>query len=299
MTDSKPLISVIICSVNPEDLRRTESNLRLTAGVPIEVLSFDNRKAQWGICKVYNHLAKQAISDCLLFIHEDVLFESENWAPEIIRKLNESDTGVVGFAGGTFKGNAYSGWLLESLKESMRCNVTNPDPEYSLHIKGAEMKDNEAFAQVITVDGLAMFIRKDRWTVIPYDENLLDGFHCYDIDISLSNAYAGYKNYIWYTPQIIHLSLGKYDEKWIKNTIKAHDMKWKYMLPMNIDPAISNRNSKRSDAYEDFFFMTRSSNSAISLTEKKRLKKRYLQHCFTRPYYLHRLLRGIRDKFIN
>lgn len=293
------MITAIICSVNPDSLNRTKKNLKETAGVPIEVLSMDNRKTKWDICKVYNYLAMHASSDFLFFVHEDVLFRSNNWGVEIIEKLKEPETGVVGFAGSTFKGHAYSGWLLESLKETMRCNVTNPDPDFSLHIRGSEMKENDAFTQVVTVDGLAMFMRKNRWECIKFDERLLEGFHCYDLDISLSNAHDGNKNYVWYTPEVVHMSIGNYDEKWIESTIKAHDNKWKHMLPLNIDVKLSDSVCKRSDAHEDFFFMTRSQNSSLSPEYKHRLLKQYFVHCITRPYYLRRLLRGIREKFIN
>lgn len=294
MAQNKPSLTAIICSVNPDNLSRTKENLCKTAGVEIEVLGLDNRERKWSICKVYNHLAAQAQSDNLLFVHEDVLFMSDNWGQEVIDKLSEPTTGVIGFAGATYKCKAYSGWLLESLKSSMRCNINNPDASYSLHIRGKEMNPDDAFARVVTVDGLAMFMRKGVWENNPFDESLLGGFHCYDVDMSLTLAYAGYYNYIWFTPSVLHLSLGSYDTNWIHWSIVAHDAKWSEMLPMSVT-GIARKDKRRCEAHEDFFFMTRSRNSNIAESEKRRLQRRYLMRSLVHPAYFCRLLRGIKE----
>lgn len=33
-----------------------------------------------------------------------------------------------------------------------------------------------------------MFVRKDVWAKYPFDEELLTGFHCYDLDFTLQIA---------------------------------------------------------------------------------------------------------------
>ncbi|MFR9597332.1 MAG: glycosyltransferase, partial [Rikenellaceae bacterium] len=104
------MVSIIVCSINPELAESFRENVLATIGVECEFIIFDNRGTGLGICEVYNRCAEQAKYDYLLFAHEDILFGTQNWGAIIIEKLSDPTTGAIGFAGCTVKSKRYSGW---------------------------------------------------------------------------------------------------------------------------------------------------------------------------------------------
>ena len=63
----------------------------------------------------------------------------------------------------------------------------------------------EWFAEVVAVDGFGMFVRKEVWKANPFDEKMLTGFHCYDVDFSLQiavskryrNLFVAHRKFKW------------------------------------------------------------------------------------------------------
>ena len=105
------MLSIIICSVLPERLRKISQNIDETIGVEYEIVTIDNREKCWSIARAYNEGARQAKYPNLFFVHEDVMFHSRNWGVIIENKLREPDCGVIGFAGSKVKLKCYSGWF--------------------------------------------------------------------------------------------------------------------------------------------------------------------------------------------
>ncbi|MFR9603818.1 MAG: glycosyltransferase [Rikenellaceae bacterium] len=221
------MITFICCSVNPTLAAKLNENIAQTAGVPFEFIAYDNRVDGYGICRVYNNCAKDAKYDYLCFVHEDVIIKSNDWAAKIIAKLQESDCGVIGFAGSAIKHQSYSGWGC--LHEATRINVIQHRKNGNITRELHNPREEE-FSQVITLDGLCLFARRDVWQHNQFDEVLLDRFHCYDLDFALSVA-QNYKNYVCFTLDIEHLSTGSFNEQWVEATRKLHQ-KWQDRLPM-------------------------------------------------------------------
>ena len=61
------MLSLIICSINPVYLQQVKENIDSTIGVQYELLIWDNRETQKGICEVYNKMALQATFPYLCF----------------------------------------------------------------------------------------------------------------------------------------------------------------------------------------------------------------------------------------
>lgn len=219
------MISIIVCSINPEKLGALKRNITDTIGdVPYEIIAFDNRQNPKSIAAVYNEGASNARYPYLLFIHEDAGFVDKNWAPEIMNKLKEPDCGVIGFAGSQLMLNSPGGWnvmpqwCLWNLTENgklNRLNVTDNTPP---------------FEEVVAVDGFAMFVRKEVWERYPFDENAIKGFHCYDVDFSLSVG-AEYKNFVCTNIMLYHDSEGNFGEAWVRDTLRLYKEKWNRILP--------------------------------------------------------------------
>lgn len=226
------MLSVIICSIDPLRLEKLESNIMHTAGVECEITGVDNRTDRRPIAEVYNSAASRARFPFLLFIHEDVSFMTREWAAPIIAKLRETDCGVIGFAGGRIKTRAYSGWCTWR-PEYDRTWYHFPDAQGHDRLSSSGADGRPGFAPTVTVDGFAMFVRKDIWEHHPFDDRMLRGFHCYDLDFSLELASSGYRNYVCQqTVDVMHCSEGSFGEAWLEETIRMHESKWRKFLPL-------------------------------------------------------------------
>ena len=107
-----------------------------------------------------------------------------------------------------------------------------------MQFRVASVTMEHPFKEVLVLDGFAMFVRKDVWAKYPFDEELLTGFHCYDLDFTLQIAADRcYKNYVCCSSEVLieHSSQGNFNQSWYQDTIKMHKLKWNKMLPMKIE----------------------------------------------------------------
>lgn len=222
------MLSIIVCSVEPERSAELRKNIEETIGegVEYEFLITDNSTNSKPLAVVYNEAAARAKYPNLLFIHEDAGFITKGWYGSIAAKLAEEDCGVVGFAGSKMMFDMPGGWG----DAGGDMNVFN------LVECGKLLRHNcdsgNEFEEVVTEDGFCMFVRRDVWERFPFDEKLLDGFHCYDIDFALGIAKGGKRNWVNTQIGIFHNSSGNFDRRWWGATIRMYDRKWRKMLPM-------------------------------------------------------------------
>ncbi|MDD6976394.1 MAG: glycosyltransferase [Bacteroidales bacterium] len=230
------MLSVIICSIEPEKAEEVKANIDKTSGIPHEFIVIDNREKQWPITKAYNEGAKMAKYPYLLFIHEDVFFQREGWGRIILGKLAEKDCGVIGYAGTRVMWNSYSGWFQTYEWQLLMLYQGGKGETSILSSSGVELE--HPFGEAVCLDGLAQFVRKDVWEEYRYDDVNLKGFHCYDIDFTLRICAGGkYKNYVCGVPEAIveHRSHGNLNQAWYDDTIRMHDTCWKGLLPLKVD----------------------------------------------------------------
>lgn len=276
-SDVTPIFSVVICSVDFERYMFCRDNIISTIGVSIEFVRINNKEAKWPIAKAYNNGAKVATAPNLLFIHEDVMFESSNWGVEISNKLADTTTGVIGFIGSPFRLGSYSGW----------CEHEEHAFGHMYYIKNGERigwhkepwQENgtigESFAPVLVVDGLGFAVRKNIWEISPFDESMLDSFHCYDIDFCLQIALK-YRNYVYLKADITHFSNGNMDYRWIEQTLKMTDGKWSKMLPMCV-PGFEPKNSKKIEARADYSFTFKAIRGRATKQQAVYILKKYVK----------------------
>lgn len=219
------MISIIVCSVNPAKLAELKGNIKRTigTGVEYEIIAVDNRRESRPITVVYNEAASKATYPYLLFIHEDAGFEQENWYARISGKLSEKSTGIIGFAGSKVMFDLPGGWGMSPNWMVMNLNQCGK----ILRLHAGEDKD---FSEVVSLDGFAMFVRKDVWAESRFDEERLKGFHCYDVDFSLRVSLK-YTNYVCMDVLPYHNSPGNFNRDWFDTTLKIYQSQWKSMLP--------------------------------------------------------------------
>lgn len=230
------MFSLLVCSVNPTYLAQVQASVGQTLGVAHEWIVWDNRKENKGLCAVYNHLAAQAKFSYLVFLHEDLVFKTADWGQVLLQHFEQhTNTALIGVAGGRYKTRLYSGWYT-GLPHYDFIHVTHSDQgrEYNLHVPATWP---QPFMPAVVLDGLFMACRKSAWKASPFDEQLLKGFHFYDIDFSLRIAQ---QHAVMITNQIelIHLTKGgDYGEVWAQEAIRYHKAR-NNMLPFaagNVD----------------------------------------------------------------
>lgn len=215
------MISIAICSVNNYLLQQVKDNIAKTIGIPYEVLVWDNSQTNWGLCKVYNHLAKTAQYELILFLHEDVLFETMHWGGLVTAWFDQMpEAGMVGLAGSSIKSKYASGWYVGDA-DFDRFSIVHRTHGVD-HLQEQRGPHPEAFSQVVTLDGVFLCVRKKIWEQVRFDETVLKGFHFYDIDFSLRVSQIAS---VWVTFQIklIHITLGgDYGDRWMKEAFLFH-----------------------------------------------------------------------------
>lgn len=230
------MISIIICSANSELLASAITNIENTIGVPFEILSYSNPKGEFGICSIYNKGAKAAKFEVLCFMHEDLDIKTVDWGEVVLRSFRENTAlSVLGVVGCAYKSAAPFGW--EARSPDRKLLFYNYIQRYkfsdtpSAHF--IENPDNALMSKVVTVDGMWFCTRKSIFAEFSFDEELFEGFHCYDLDFCLQ---VGQKYDVAVTFQVLieHFSEGSFGKDWWLDTLRLH-RKWRKSLPMSVD----------------------------------------------------------------
>ena len=229
------MISLVVCSIRPEQLATLKASVAATIGVPHEWIVIDNRGTGKGICQVYNEGASRAQYPFLLFIHEDVTFNQSGWGERAVTCFNRNTTlGLLGVAGSTIKSKSFSGWYTGDA-EYDRYQLFHKSPR---SIRQEELTQlpiplNEFFP-VVCLDGVFLLMRKFVWEQIPFDEQSINGFHFYDIDLSLRVAEQFTVGVITGVGLVHHTEAGgDYGTRWVEEAMGFHS-RWKDRLPRSV-----------------------------------------------------------------
>src|SRR6202044_1570451 len=94
------MISVVICAREFPIPEKLNQNIQDTIGTIFELVAIDNSKNNYNICQAYNHAVSKSIYPYLCFIHEDILFETEDWGNKLIQEIEtDPNIGIIGVAG--------------------------------------------------------------------------------------------------------------------------------------------------------------------------------------------------------
>lgn len=225
------MISIIISSVNNQYLLQLKESIKNTIGVPYEIILINGKDNKLGLCNAYNAGAEKSNFSYLCFIHEDVIFHTQNWG-SILMGYFTDDVGLIGLAGNICKTKMTSTWPQSYLKNTItrRCNLiqnfkrTNTPPE-----KNYVNPHNEVAASVVTLDGFFLATKKEIWQQFQFDEKLLNGYHGYDLDFCMSIG-TKFRIIVAFGILTTHFSEGNCDINCMEALYKVHN-KWKHSLP--------------------------------------------------------------------
>ena len=255
------MLSIIISSYQPDYFTALEKNIAETCGVPYEIIKVDNQGIM-GICEAYNRGADKAKFDYLLFLHEDVLFETQNWGEILVDYLQNSKIGCVGIAGSDYIPNCPFAWWDSPNHQFRNYN------QYKKKKLLREYKQTED-KSVICIDGVLIACRTDVYNSVKFDENL-KGFHMYDMCFS-SNVAKFYKNIITSKIVLNHYSEGTVDLNWFYNIIKYRE---------NLSVPDSLKIDKKAELFYLKIFVERLWEFKLSFFEKLRLVIPYINPNF-------------------
>lgn len=224
------MVSLIICSREPDISQILKENIRETIGIQYELIVLDNSQNKYSIFSAYNEGVERAQYPYLCFMHEDILYHTDNWGKRVVSHFKNYKVGIVGIAGGHYISNTSSSWFSSKLNSAniLQSSWTN-GIKTSKHI--VELNYLKGLStEVVAVDGVWFCIPKSLFSTISFDETTFNGFHFYDLDICFQTFYAGYKILVISDILIEHFSGGNCNHEWFENSIIFHN-KWKNHLP--------------------------------------------------------------------
>ena len=227
------MISIITCSIKPDICKEMLESVNKTIGAEYEAIVFDNRERKYGICKAYNEAAQKSKGDYLCFVHEDILFRTNNWGRELINFTKHNyDCGVISVAGSKRAFRNFFYWCDDNRSSLINIyqskNKKNNYSENSL-LHSYINPNNEIFSKAVCLDGLFLFVKKNIWEDNKFDEDTFNGFHFYDADFTFSVSQK-FQNYVYFGINICHFSKGNFDRTYFENMYKFQK-KWKNKLP--------------------------------------------------------------------
>jgi hypothetical protein len=223
------MISIIICSKNIKLFSDLSENISKTIGCEFEIIRIKNYDNKFSIFSAYNKGFNDSTGKFIVFVHEDVIFHTKNWG-NILFDLFENDSkiGLIGIAGSKIKTKNISGWW-DSPEESWVMNLIQHDNGKVKNLNiGFQGKNYE---EVAVIDGVFMAIRINSF--INYFDESLNGFHCYDHNLSINSIISGYKNIVTNQILVEHFSIGNQNECWYANSYIFHK-KYSRYLPIKI-----------------------------------------------------------------
>jgi hypothetical protein len=212
MSKNNEPVSVVISTrkIDDEYLKHVE---KMFSHPKTEILIYENDGVN-SLPEIYNIGLNDSKYDIVVFIHDDLILETKNITPKIIRLFDKNpDYGIIGIAG---TDNLISGMWWQD-KSSMY-GIVGHEHEGKRHVNHYSKGDySENLKQVIVVDGLFMMIHKKR---IKHTFNQqFEGFHFYDLPICIENHLDGVKIGVTTKIKVTHKSIGMVNKKWEKNKL--------------------------------------------------------------------------------
>lgn len=185
------------------------SHIKATSGFKenIEVLVYENNN-EYSLSELYNKGLKESQSNIVLFIHDDIIFETLYWGKKLLKHFKRNpEYGIIGIAGTTHLINGKWWTLRKNMVGSLNHVQNNRKylTQYS-PLQGNKLKD------VVIIDGVFMCVDKNK-IKSNFNEDF-KGFHFYDIPFCVDNYLSGVKIGVVTDIVITHKSIGVVNQSW-------------------------------------------------------------------------------------
>ena len=224
------MISIVICSRTPVITEALQNNIEASIGCAHEIIVIDNSQNEYSIFSAYNKGVELSQYAIICFMHDDIVFHTQNWGNKVVEKFTAEKLGAIGVAGSPYYPLIAGPWWSGGLVTKNIIQPGNTKPDYLAYQE--PVKDQ---LPVLVLDGVWICIRKSLFNTIRFDEKRLKGFHLYDVDISFQVHTQGYELASVYDIVIQHASNGVMNQNWMENCL-AVQKKWANQLPLCIIP---------------------------------------------------------------
>ena len=212
------MLSIIISTKREERFNAVKKNIEVTIGaIRYEIIKIYN-PGKLSLSEAYNAGAALSKFKNLLFLHDDVQILTTDWGRILLSTLKIENCGIAGLAGGIKKFKLPTGHYTGIKKMNYISVVHNSNNK-------CESEKNTPL-QVKTLDGVFLALKKERWEKYKFNPKI-EGFHFYDIDISLRIS-EDYQNYIIPKILLYHFSKGNFDNSWIQASLKFHQQNYNF-----------------------------------------------------------------------
>ena len=238
------MISLIICSRTSALSNELYQNIDETIGCDYELITIDNSNNKYSIFEAYNLGIGKSIGSFLCFIHEDILFHTQNWGI-ILTSIFELDTkiGLIGVAGAKVKTKTPSAWWdCDENERVLNIKQHFRNKEKEVHNYGFDLEKN---VEVVIIDGVFMAMRRDDRIAF---STKLKGFHAYDLNLSFEILKHGYSIVVTNEIGIEHFSSGVINESWVESSYSLHKL-YKKQLPLFVDGSTVSKNHEIINAH--------------------------------------------------
>ena len=222
MSKNNEVVSVVISTrkINDDYLKHVE---RMFSHPNTEILIYENDGIS-SLTQIYNVGLRDAKNDIVVFMHDDLILETPNMTPKIVKLFEKhQDYGIIGIAG-TDKLSSGMWWQN---RENM-FGVVGHLHEGKRHVnKYSKGVFNDVLKDVVVVDGLFFMVHKNRIKK-QFNEEFED-FHFYDISFCYDNFMEGVKIGVTTKFSITHKSIGLTNKKWEKNKMFFEAMYSQYL----------------------------------------------------------------------
>lgn len=221
------MISIIICSRKNTINDALLKNIKASIGYEYELIIIDNSENKYSIFEAYNLGINQSLGEYLCFIHDDILFHTQDWGV-VLNNIFKSDMniGLIGVAGAKIKTRMPSGWW-KCPSEFKEVNIIQQFLDKKNEIWECGFKDG-AISEVVAVDGVFMIMKKE--SNLFFNEKL-KGFHNYDLNISFECKKNNLKIFVTKEILIEHFSCGVLNNSWYQSAYDVHEI-YKKILPL-------------------------------------------------------------------
>lgn len=270
------MISIIICSTNPQSLDTLKKNIHETIGTDYELVIIDNSANNHSIFSAYNIGIERSRYPYLCFVHEDVLFHSLDWGKWVYTHLQDPVCGFIGVCGGFILPRVPSSWSFYDFTE----HILQSDRKHTAPVnKSKNVLDSKCFKQVVTLDGVFLSARKNLFEKVRFDDKNFNGFHFYDVDICLQAHFQGYENRAIQNILMEHFSGGNQNRQWIENSM-IYWKKWGEKMPVSVIEKSEKQLQEKEYRYMTGIYMKRMIRAGYSTQEILQTMKTFLKHIY-------------------
>ena len=226
MSKNNEMVSVII-STRKIDSSYYDHVKRMFSHPNTEILMYEN-DGEMSLTQIYNKGLKESVNDIVVFMHDDLILETSNMTPKIVKLFEKHpDYGIIGIAG-TDKLTSGRWWDNRENMFGVVGHIHEGKRHVNHYSKGVF---NDVLKDVVIVDGLFFMVRK---SLLKKEFNeQFNGFHFYDISFCVENQFEGVKIGLTTKFGVTHKSVGMTNKQWEKNKLLFEAL-FEKRLPLTI-----------------------------------------------------------------